>query len=74
MAYSKFIPRIRLPSRRTESSNSQSSLVPNNLTSTSVTTCKEENPLLVCNISAVDTDYDEYDNNVFTLPSTHSSR
>lgn len=74
LAYSKFIPRIRLPSRRTDSSNSQSSLLPNNLTSTTITTCAEENPLLVCNVSAVDTDYDEYDDSVFTLPSAHSSR
>ncbi|XP_065209009.1 GATOR complex protein Iml1 isoform X2 [Planococcus citri] len=72
LPYSTFVPRIRLPSRRTKSTSSHSSLL--SIPKPKLPTDAIEEPNLLGNISTADVDFDAYDSQVFTLPSSHIAK
>lgn len=74
LAYSKFVPRIRLPSRRAKTSHSHGPLLHVNSKSKLQTASVEETSVLGSSVSTMDVDYDDYDDQVFTLPSSHIAR
>lgn len=76
LGFSKFIPRIRLPSQRAAGKTAQPYTCPSSMNSKIKlpTSVVEETSLLGCSVSTADVDYDEYDDQVYTLPSTHIDR
>lgn len=73
VAYSRFVPRIKIPPRRTRISNSHCT-ISSTQKSKLPTDIAQESILSGNNGITEEVDYDAYDNDVFILPSSHFAR